>query len=195
MNKKIINITRTAIFLAVLLVGQYIGTLIGVPIVKQLVTGSIVNLLLILSTVYCGLFGGLLIAIASPFLAFALGITPLPSIILVPFIAIGNVLIVLISGMVLRYSVNRIQDRNKRLIVQIGGSIIGSFVKFGAIYIGVIVIALPLILSQKPEASHATITNALTTAFTWTQLFTALIGSAFAITLLPIIKIGSKSSR
>lgn len=188
MNKKTIFITRTALFLAFLLVAQYLGSLIGIPVIKQLVTGSLVNAILLLSTVFCGFFGGLLIAVVSPFLAFAIGITPLPSLVIVPFIAVGNMAIVSLTGMGLKLSNEKITNRMHLMMTQIGSMVLGSFVKFGLIYFGVIVICLPIILQQKPTASHATISNALTTAFTWTQLFTALIGSAIAIILIPIMK-------
>ena len=88
-KQKVLWITETAILLALLLVFQVVTKPLG-----QLVTGSLVNLVLIVAVMVAGLASGLTIAIVSPILASILGISPLW--VLVPFIALGNTVLVLI---------------------------------------------------------------------------------------------------
>jgi hypothetical protein len=89
MNGKVLWITRTAVFIALLIVMQAATSSLG-----QYVTGSIVNLILIVSVMTCGYLSGIAVAIVSPIFAKLLGIGPLWS--LIPFIALGNIAIVLI---------------------------------------------------------------------------------------------------
>ena len=90
-NKNTIRwITRTAVFIALLIVLQ----MATAPLGNILITGSIVNLLLIISVMTCGLASGLSVAVISPVMAKLLGIGPLWS--LIPFIAAGNIVLVLL---------------------------------------------------------------------------------------------------
>ncbi|MDF2686288.1 MAG: hypothetical protein K0S55_1469, partial [Clostridia bacterium] len=90
-DSKILWITRTAIFIALLIILQLVTKSFG-----QFVTGSAVNLLLMASVLTCGIYSGLTVALVSPFFAFMLGIGP-AFIQLVPFIALGNMAYVLIG--------------------------------------------------------------------------------------------------
>ena len=177
MNKNILKITQTAVFLALLIILQYFTKPLG-----QFVTGSCVNLILILSTALVGLYSGIFIAIVSPFLAFLLGIGPafLP---LVPVIAIGNVVIVLISG----YFLPQVFDGKfeavrwlKTLLVVVAGPV----AKFLVLWVGVTKIAVPLISSNLKPAQI----TAINLSFSWPQLVTALIGVVVALVLYPILK-------
>ena len=88
-KRNILWITRTAIFIALLIVLQAATA----PLGNIIVTGTIVNLLLIVSVMSCGLASGLTVAAISPVMAKFLGIGPLWS--LIPFIAAGNAALVL----------------------------------------------------------------------------------------------------
>jgi hypothetical protein len=89
-RKQILWITRTAIFIALLIVVQIATKPLG-----QLVTGSLVNLILIVSVITCGLSSGLTVAVISPVIATLVGIGP-PFWVLTPFIILGNGTIALI---------------------------------------------------------------------------------------------------
>ena len=83
-------ITHSAMFIALLVILQALTA----PLGNMFVTGSIVNMLLIISVKICGLSSGLTVAIISPIMAKVFGIGPLWS--LIPFIALGNLSLTLI---------------------------------------------------------------------------------------------------
>ncbi len=87
---KIQWITRTAILIALLIVMQLVTT----PLGTTLVTGSLVNMMLIISVMTGGLASGLTVAAISPVMAKLVGIGPLWE--LIPFIILGNVTLVLL---------------------------------------------------------------------------------------------------
>ncbi len=87
-KSKIQWITRTAILIALLVVLQAATTPLGTTIV----TGSVVNMLLIVSVMIGGLASGLTVAVISPVLAKLVGIGPLWT--LIPFIILGNITLV-----------------------------------------------------------------------------------------------------
>jgi hypothetical protein len=96
-NTKLFNtilwITRTAVLIALLIVFQWgLGALTGS---NQIIVGSAVNLVLIIAATVSGLYSGIVVALISPFLAFVLGVGPQISA-LIPFIALGNLVLVLI---------------------------------------------------------------------------------------------------
>ncbi len=89
-KSKVYWITSTAIFIALLVVAQTITSALG----NQLVTGSVNNLLMIVTVMTLRLASGLTVAVASPVLAKLLGIGPLWG--LIPFIIAGNLTLILI---------------------------------------------------------------------------------------------------
>lgn len=165
----VLYITRTALFLALLIMVQWVTKPLG-----QLVTGSAVNFILIASTLLCGLTSGMIVAIVSPFLAFFFGIGP-AFIQLVPFIALGNLVLVLVFGLVLK--------KNNTLPYWLIAAVAGTLLKFAALYLGIVQLVLPLI----PGIKAAQIT-AISTMFSWPQLVTAAIGSILSLLLIPPIK-------
>ena len=64
-NKKVKFITQTAIFLALLIALQFFSKPLG-----QLVTGSLVNFVMIAAVLLSGLASGILVALLSHFLRF-----------------------------------------------------------------------------------------------------------------------------
>ena len=70
MRKKILWITETAVMLALLVAVQGITAGLG----NQFITGSCVNLVLAVTALMVGLWGGVAVAAVSPFVAFLLGI-------------------------------------------------------------------------------------------------------------------------
>ncbi len=129
LKSKIRWIVETALFLALLIVLQTITKPLG-----TIVTGSAVNFILIATTLLVGISSGITIAVVSPFLALLLGIVPLP-IYIVPVVVLGNLVIVIAYGLILRKAINL--DTIKKLLVWLSAIVVGAVLKFGALYAGV----------------------------------------------------------
>lgn len=174
-NNKINYITQTAVMLALLIGAQFITRSFG-----QFVTGSIVNLILLVSVFIIGIYGGVTIAVLSPILAFLAGIGP-AFIQIIPFIAIGNVLFVTIAWLIAKSYIAKVNKRS--FVVSSIGLISASVVKFLFLWLGLVIIALPLIPGIKEK--QAAVIGA---SFSWPQLITALIGSILAMMIIPHLK-------
>lgn len=171
MNKpQTLWITRTAVLLALLIVLQAATA----PLTGTFVTGSIVNLMLILSVMLGGLSSGITIAVLSPVLAKLLGIGPLWG--LIPFIIAGNITIMIIW----RFISQKIKI--SELAAYAAAAITAAFAKFAVLYFGIVRFAIPMLLNlPDPQASI------ISGMFSVAQLFTALAGGAAAVMLLPIL--------
>ena len=176
MNKKIRWITETAIMLALLVALQALTKGFG-----QLVTGTCVNAVLAVTVLLAGLSSGITVALASPVLAFLLGIAP--QILTVPAIMVGNavyvtVLYVLAGG------------RGRSLLRQILAWLAAAAAKFVALY-AIVVGLICGVLSETLLAAgilKAPMLQALPATFSWPQLFTALIGGAVALLITPVLR-------
>lgn len=175
MTKKIHWITQTAILLALLVTLQSITKPMG-----QLVTGSCVNAILAISAMFGGLGSGLTVALISPVLAFLLGIAP--QIITVPAIMAGNAIyVVLLYG---------ISGKSSNLLRQTAGLVLAAAAKFAVLYL-IVVKLMCGILSESLLSSgtmKAPMLKALPVTFSWPQLFTALLGGAIALAIIPVLK-------
>ena len=154
-------ITKTAMFIAMLVAVQFITKALG-----QIVTGSCVNFILSMCALTCGILSATAVAIISPFCAFLLGIGT-PIIALVPFIGLGNfvfvLLICLLDGRIKLGKVSRIAV-----------AVIAAAAKFLTLYVSITKIILPML--ALPEAKI----TVLSASFAWPQLITALIGGILA---------------
>lgn len=168
MKKKTLWITQTAVLIALLVVLQATTSAAG-----QIVTGSCVNAVLAVAALFGGLSCGLTVALVSPFCAFALGIGP-QLIAIVPAIALGNGVYVAVLAWL------------NRDPLTVPGKVLmwlaASFAKFLTLYM-VVVQLLCRVLPLK-EAQI----NTFSTMFSFPQLFTALIGGAVAIVIVPVLK-------
>lgn len=174
MKKRVLFITQTAIMLALLIVVQLLTRSLS-----QFVTGSLVNLILLVSTFVIGLAGGTIVAVISPFLAFALGIGP-AFIQIVIFVSIANLIIITVAYLLAKKTIKgkTISD----YLVSGSGLAIASVLKTAFLWIGLVSFALPLIPGLKPQQIKV-----ITASFTWPQLITALIGSVLAMMIMPIL--------
>ncbi|MCP2241102.1 ECF transporter S component [Thermoanaerobacterium thermosaccharolyticum] len=148
-------ITRTAILLAITIIVQFIK-------MPQLITGSIVNAMLIISAYFVGIWSGVSIGLLTPIIAFLVGLMSFP--ILIPFIMMGNALYVILFSTV------------KNNII---GMMIGAVVKF-----------LWLAVSVKYILTwfNVNVPQKIVAAFTLPQLITAIIGGIIGILLIFILK-------
>jgi len=171
-NKKVLWITCTAIFIALLVVMQMATS----PLGNTLVTGSIVNMLLIVSVMSCGLGSGLTVAVVSPFVAKLFGIGPLW--VIIPFIAVGNIVLVLLWHFIAKRKIG-----GKPIISYVIALATAAITKFLVLYISIVQIAIPMFLGL-PEKQAAMISN----IFSVSQLITATIGGILAIIIFPRLK-------
>lgn len=167
-NEKVLRITRTGILIALMIVVQALSKPLG-----QYVTGSVVNLILILSILTGSLSSGIIVAVCSPALAFVLGFghALLP---LLPFVMLGNFSLVLIWYFIIQKS----NWKGKYLLAIISGAIIKPFV----LYFGIVRLVIPFL--QLPSTQAAM----LSASYSFPQVITEIIGGSIAVLILPILK-------
>lgn len=174
-NTKLLWITRTAVFLALLIAAQFVTRSMG-----QYATGSLVNLILMATVLTAGLASGLTVAALSPILAFLLGIGPaVPQVI--PGVVVGNAVIVLILWLFVE-KLAKGKSTGKAIGIWISGVIVGAAAKFLTLWLIIVKLVLPM-LTLKPK-----IVETLSAAFSYPQLITALIGGALAILIVPAVR-------
>ena len=167
-------ITTTAMLLALTIVFQMLRVIIPVLalptnlVFAQILVGSLVNLCLIVATAVAGVWSGVIISVAAPLVSLAQGHIALPW--MVPFVIIGNALIVIIYALLKKRS-------------QILGFAVGGVVKTAFLWIGIVIVGVSLF--GAPQKVAAT----LAISFTWLQLVTAIIGGLIS---LPVVRALSK---
>ena len=176
MSKKVRWITETAVMLALLVALQALTKPLG-----QLVTGSCVNAVLAVSVLLAGLSSGVIVALASPVLAFLLGIAP--QLVTVPAIMVGNTVFVVLLRLIAGES-------SKELGRQIAAWLVAALAKFAALYLIVVKIICGVMASSLLAAGtlKEPVLKALPATFSWPQLFTALIGGAVALLIVPVLR-------
>lgn len=171
MKNKTLWITQTAIFIALLVVIHYMTAMLANP----LITGSAVNMTLIVSVMLCGLPSGLAVAAVSPAIARLIGIGPFWS--LIPFIMAGNMTLVCIWHFVFKKAP---AGKKANYVIAL---ISAAILKFLVLYVGIVKIAVPLFL-RLPENQA----NVISGMFSFSQIITASIGGVLAIAILPALK-------
>ena len=176
MRKKILWITETAIMLALLVTLQALTKPMG-----QLVTGSCVNAVLAITVLVAGLYSGLTVALISPVLAYLLGIAP--QVLTVPAIMVGNcvyvVLLYFLAG-----------KDSKKIVRQVIAWAVAAVAKFAALY-AIVVWLICGVFSKgllESGAMKPPMLQMLPATFSWPQLFTALIGGAVALLIVPVLR-------
>lgn len=161
MNRRISTkqLTTTALLLALCIAFQSLKGL------SVYLTGSAVNCILVIATLYCGLFSGTCIAILTPVVAYFIGATPIMNVIpmMMFVIMVGNELIVLCVWLF----------RSKRLEM---GMLLGCITKALFLWIAVWFAVLPVFGANLPAPMVAMVK----TTFSITQFATACIGSVIA---------------
>lgn len=150
MSKNVVFLTRTAVLLALTLAIQMIG-------MPQYATGPLVNTMLYIAATFVGICGGAAIGIVTPVVAFVRGILAPPLGPMIPYIAVGNAVLVIIFGL--------LERRGK--LAAIAGVVVASVAKFL-----VLSNAVRFVVQVKPAIAKAMQTP---------QLFTALAGGAIAL--------------
>ncbi len=111
------NIVRAAMLLAVVIVIQIAGR--SIPQVNQFFVGPIVNAVLIITVYTCSTKWGTITAVLTPILAYLVGQLLPPMAPFIPFIMLGNLVYVLIFGLL----------KNNKYGLYVG-ILLSSFVKY-----------------------------------------------------------------
>ena len=167
-SPKVLWITRTGIMIALLIVSQAATA----PMGNQFITGSIVNLILFVSTMMFGLTSGLAVAVLSPFLARLFGIGPI-FFVIIPFISLGNGALVLVYHF--------LSGKADNIKLRIAGVIAAAVAKFAVLYAGIVMFVAPVVLELPPAAP-------VYVMFSFPQLITALIGGAISLAMYGPLK-------
>lgn len=175
-NKHVLWITRTAIFLALLVISQAVFRPLG-----QYVLGTANNLIFVVAAVLLGLSSSAVISVLSPLLAFFLGFGPaLPQII--PIVMLGNFAFSLIWILI-------VGKKSDKQALRFGFAIaLAAVTKFLFLWVGVVLIAIPLLALPEKQAL------VLSAAFSYPQLITAAAGSLIASLILPPLRRVFKNS-
>lgn len=157
------QLTTTALLLAMCIVFQALKSL------SVYITGSAVNCILVIATIYCGLFSGTCIAILTPVIAYFIGATPVINMIplMLPVIMLGNEVLVLCIWLF---------AKKKKEI----GMALGCIGKAGFLWLSVWYLILPVFGQNLPGK----MVGVVKVTFSLTQLITAVIGCALAWVLL-----------
>ena len=187
MNKKIRWITETAVLLALLICLQWVGSFVPNQLVKQLITGTMVNCVLAVAALYAGYGSAVTIALISPVCAFVLGIAP--NFITVLPIMVGNVCYVVLLRLIV--------GSGKPFWKQPVGLAAAAAVKFSVLYVLVVKIicgvAADALLGKKIGdivllGPAMLAPDKLPLMFYWPQLVTAICGGILALCITPILR-------
>lgn len=177
------TITVTAVMIALCIIIQFFKTPSFMHSVY--IIGGLINLILIIDTLYCGLISGVIVAVVAPITSFIItGAAIIASVpMILPCIMIGNIVIVLFAWFV----------RCKKLELNLLpiSLVAGSIAKWGVMTLLIVRWVLPTF--GKGLSSAAYKTAAVT--YSTTQLIAALVGTAFACVIWPIVRLGVKRSR
>ena len=186
MKKTIRWITETAVLLALLICLQWVGSMIPNQLVKQLITGTLVNCVLAVAAMYAGYGSGITIALISPVFAFLLGIAP--QIITVLPIMAGNVCYVVLLRLIAGKTGRPFWKQPVALAA-------AATVKFGVLYVLVVKIicgvAAGNLLGQKlgdKVLLAEPMLKMLPVMFSWPQLITAVSGGIIALAVTPVLR-------
>lgn len=180
------QITVTAIMIALsIVVIQFIKLPLSISGQSVGVSGALINLIMIIDTLYCGLLSGILLAIIIPVLSFVLTASPVISAVplILPCIMIGNAVLVLFAWFV----------RGKKLELNLMpiSLVAGSFAKAGIMALLIVNWVLPQFGGKLPAAAM----NMAKVTYSSTQLLAALVGTFLACVIWPVLKIGLKHIR
>jgi len=134
----------------------------------QAVTGVLINALLLLTAYWVGLPQALILGIITPLGGALRGVLPLPMVVMIPFIALGNATLVSV------YSAMRRQGAGVALVA-------GAVLKFALLSGAVALLQrAPITLTSAAGANAVLIPQSLAVMMRWPQLATALAGGLLA---------------
>lgn len=174
------NLTVTAMMLALCIVAQCFKNLSAAYI-----TGPVVNLAIIICTLYCGLSYGTILAVITPITAFFITGSPLIAAcpLILPCIMIGNEVMAAAAWLV--------RGRKREELLLPVSLIAASFVKAGVMSLLIISFVIPVFGTALNENQRAM----AKTAYSTTQLIAALIGAILTCIIWRILKAAIKHNK
>jgi riboflavin transporter len=169
-NKNVTYLVQSSVLLATAIVFQVVGS--RIPGINQLLVGSVVNAVLLISSYLCGTFYGTAVGVLTPWTALLVGQLKPAMAPFIPFIMLGNAVFVIAFGLLAA----------KKPFGKYAGIALGAVLKFCFLYLA----ANKLIYLFKMNFPEK-IAKSLATAMGTTQLVTALIGGALSLTLIEIL--------
>lgn len=165
MNKNFTTkkLVQTGLMLALALIFQ-----IGFASFAQVAVGPLVNMVLLITVMMVSPISAVLVGTFTPIIAFFVGVIPLPP--LVPVIAIGNALLVIVFS--LFYSKKKIK------FSEYLGLVAGAFVKFAFLAMAIRLI-VPMFVAKVP--------GPLVTALSFNQFITAMVGGVLALVIVKVL--------
>jgi hypothetical protein len=184
-NKKILWVTQTAMLIALIVLAQLLSNVIppiviGPVTLSQLITGSLVNLVLIVGAYIAGMSAAGTSALISPILAAFFGIIPgkLPQ--MIPVVMAGNLVIVFVVWLCFRAS-NGL-GKSSAVALKITGVAAGAVLKAATMWLTTEKIVVP-VLHIAPALE-----TKLVALVSVPQLVTAAVGGALALLIMPTMK-------
>jgi hypothetical protein len=180
-SKSILVICEAGLLIALLVVVQLLTFAVpkAVPIVGQLFTGTLVNLVLIMGAGSTGFFVTAAAAILSPVIALLFGQMNFPQ--MIPIVAAGNLVIVAVTWLFFRKDSKF--SKSKAFLFDIGGIVLGAALKTLVLWGTSALIAVPLFFAQ-----NAAVGKKIILMFSWPQFITALIGGIIAVLIVPRLR-------
>ena len=177
------QITVTAFMLAIsFVVIQFVKLPLSISGQSIGISGALINLILIIDTLYCGLLSGMLLAIIIPVLSFVLTASPIISAVpwILPCIMVGNVVMVLFTWFV----------RGKKMELNLLpiSLVAGAFAKAGVMALLVVKWVLPNFGGNLP----AQVFNIAKVTYSSTQVIAGLLGAFLACVIWPVLKLALK---
>ncbi len=172
-STRTIRITRGLLTLALVGLGMMIPR-VGLP---QAITGPMVNAMLIAIVETTGVGAAVLVGLSTPLSALGSGVLPLPMMVMIPFIGIGNALLSIVYG--------ALKGRNRWLAL-----VAGAVCKFAWLYgVTAWLVARPLAVAIGETQIAVQLPAALVGMMQWPQLLTALAGGVLAMGLFKVARV------
>lgn len=186
MKTKTKQITITAIMLALsIIVIEFLKLPASIAGQTVVVSGSLINLILIIDTLYCGLLSGVLLSLIIPVFSFVLTGAPVISAVplILPCIMVGNIVLILFAWFV----------RGKKIELNLLplSLVAGSFAKAGVMTLLIVNWVLPQFGGKLPDATM----NVAKVTYSSTQLIAGLVGTFLTCIIWPVMKMGLKRIR
>lgn len=174
-------VAQAGLLIALLVVVQLLTFLMpkSVPLIGQLFTGTLVNLVLIVGAGSVGFAGTAAAAVLSPVLAFAFGQMVFPP--MIPVVAIGNLVIVAVTWAVFVHETRRPPKNSS--VFRMAGIVCGAAAKTAFLWLATVLLVVPVFFGGKPAVAQV-----LSLMFSWPQLVTAMVGGALALVVLRFIQ-------
>lgn len=183
-NTKQLTVTAIMLLLSIVII-QFIKFPLSISGQRIELSDVIINLIIMVDTLYCGLLSGMLLAVILPVFSFAFTTSATSSVIsavplILPCIMIGNAVIVLFAWFV----------RNKKLELNLMplSLVGGSLAKAGIMALLVIKWVLPRFGNNLPTA----VLNMAKVTYSSKQLIAALLATFLTCIIWPLLKIGLK---